>query len=126
MEMTRGLFLIIDDEPDLCWLMEQFLRQEGCAAKAAQSGCEALDLVKRFRFRLAFMDLKLPDANGIDLARRLREIDPGLPIMLVSGSLFEDDVDLEKALADGLVFGFIRKPFKNEEIRKAIGCGRLH
>ena len=126
MEMPRGLFLIIDDEPQLCWLLEQLLRQEGCAAKAARSGCEALDLVKRFRFRLAFMDVKLPDADGIDLAGLLRELDPGLPIVLVSGSLSEDDVDLQKALADGLVCGFIRKPFKHEEIRKAIGCGRLH
>src|SRR3972149_4719387 len=126
MEMPRGLSLIIDDEPDLCWLWGRLLRQEGCAAKASRSGCEALDLVKRFRFRLAFMDVRLPDADGIDLARRLRELDPGLPTALVSGSLSEDDVDLQKALADGLVCGFIRKRFKHEEIRKAIGCGRLH
>ena len=126
MEMPRGLFLIIDDEPDLCWLLGRLLRQEGCAAKAARSGCEALDLVKRFRFRLAFTDVKLPDADGIDLAGRLRELDPGLPIMLVSGSLFEDDVDLKKALADGLICGFIRKPYQHEEIRNATGCGRLH
>ena len=126
MEMTRGLFLIIDDEPALCLLLEHLLRQEGCATKTARSGCEALGLVKRFRFRLAFMDVKLPDADGIDLAGRLRELDPGLPIMLVSGSLSEDDVDLQKALADGLICGFIRKPYKHEEIRNATGCGRLH
>lgn len=126
MEMARGLFLIIDDEPALCRLLEHLLMQEGCATKSARSGCEALDLVKRFRFRLAFVDVKLPDADGIDLAGRLRELDPGLPIVLVSGSLFEDDIDLWKALADGSICGFIRKPFNHEEIRKATGCGRLH
>ncbi len=71
-------------------------------------------------FRAAFLDAKLPDIEGLDLARRLRDIDPVIHIVMISGYFYRDDNDVQNALAEGLIKGFIGKPFDHDEILKAI------
>jgi len=120
MNNRNDVFLIVDDEPDMCWALENILRKNGFLSKKAFNGQEAIDLVKRHRFRLAFLDAKLPDKEGFEVAKEIRELDPSVRIVIVSGYFYRDDVDIKDALAKDLISGFISKPFNNDEILKTI------
>jgi CheY-like chemotaxis protein len=114
------LLLIVDDEPDMCWVLEHILNKNGFNTKKALSGIKALDLMKQHRFFLAFVDVKLPDVDGLDLARQMRELEPSMAVVLVSGYFYRDDVAIQQALSQGLINSFISKPFQQEEILKAV------
>ena len=120
MNNRNDVFLIVDDEPDMCWALENILRKNGFLSKKASNGQEAIDLVKRHRFRLVFLDAKLPDKEGFEVAKEIRELDPSVRIVIVSGYFYRDDVDIKDALAKDLISGFISKPFNNDEILKTI------
>lgn len=98
----QELFLIVDDEPDMCWALENILKNNGYFSKIAPTGQEALELVKKNRFRLAFLDAKLPDIEGLALAKQIHEIDPSVRIVIVSGYFYRDDIDVQNALEEGL------------------------
>lgn len=114
------MVLIVDDEPDMCWTLANVLRGNGFLSKQAQNGKAALALVKQNRFRLAFLDAKLPDIEGLELAQRIRSMDPSVRIVIVSGYFYKDDIDVRNALAEELICGFIAKPFNHDEILKAV------
>ncbi|MFH2218412.1 MAG: response regulator [Pseudomonadota bacterium] len=120
MENQDQVFLIVDDEPDMCWALENILKKNGFCSKKAANGGEALELVKHNRFRLAFLDAKLPDMEGLQLARKIRDIDPLVRIVIVSGYFYRDDADILNAQKEGLINDFIAKPFLHNEVLKVI------
>ena len=77
------------------------------------------------RFRLAFLDAKLPDMEGLDLAKEIRKIDPAIYIVMVSGYFYRDDDAVREAIAKGLIKDFIGKPFDHDEILKVIKNANL-
>jgi DNA-binding NtrC family response regulator len=113
-------YLIVDDEPDLCWALENLLTSKGLPCHKAQTAQAALDLMKAHQFQLAFLDVTLPDMNGLELARQLRKLDPCLRFVIVSGYLSKEAEAVAQAQAEGLICAFINKPFLHEEILSAI------
>ena len=109
--------LIVDDEPGMCWALGHILRGSGIVSVAATTGQEALRLAARERFHLAFVDAKLPDAEGLELAGRIREADPRIRIVLISGYFYGDDPEVLQAAAAGVINGFVSKPFLHDEVR---------
>jgi DNA-binding NtrC family response regulator len=116
----KDVFLIVDDEPDMCWALQHVLKGKGLLSKTALSGHEALALMREHRFHCIFLDAKLPDIDGLELAKLFKEVDPNIRIVLVSGYFYKDDTAVENALSQGLIIWFIGKPFSHHEIRKAI------
>ena len=116
MRDKKELFLIVDDEPDMCWALEHILKKNGFLSMKALSGQEALRLVEQNRFKVALLDAKLPDLEGLELARRIREFDPSIYIVMISGYFYRDDVAIQHAVEEGLISGFIAKPFRHDEI----------
>jgi CheY-like chemotaxis protein len=115
-----ALFLIVDDESDLCWALERILHEQGLHSQKALNGKAALALMQKHRFKLAFLDFKLPDMDGFQLARLIRERDPLIRIVIISGFISKSDGAVAQAQAAGLISGFINKPFLHAEILKAI------
>lgn len=113
-------FLVVDDEPEMCWILENIIKKNGFTCLKADSAQEAITLTERQPFRMAFLDAKLPDIDGLKLARRLRKFDPRLPIVIVSGYFYQDDPTIESALKSGLITAFISKPFIHDEITSII------
>lgn len=109
--------LIVDDEPDICWALTHILKGMGIVPVTTTSGREALRLARSQRFALAFVDAKLPDLDGLDLARRIREGDAAVRIVLVSGYFYRDDAEVRQAMAAGLITDFVSKPIPHEEIQ---------
>ncbi|HLD48287.1 MAG TPA: response regulator, partial [Desulfobaccales bacterium] len=97
------LILIVDDEPDMCWALEHFLHKRGYATRKALTAMEALVLMERHRFACAFLDAKLPDMDGLELARCIRLIVPDIRIIMVSGYFYRDDVSIQEAITQGLI-----------------------
>jgi DNA-binding NtrC family response regulator len=114
-------YLIVDDEPDLCWALANLLASKGLPCQTAQTARAALDLMKAHRFQIAFLDVTLPDMNGLELAGRLRKLDPGLRLVIVTGYLSTEAAALARSQAEGLICAVINKPFLHEEILALIG-----
>ena len=112
-------YLIVDDEPGVCWALEYLLTSKGLPCQKAQTAQAALDLMKTHRFQLVFLDVTLPDMNGLELARRLHDLDPLLRFVIVSGFLSREAA--AAAQAEGLIYACINKPFLHEEILRVIG-----
>src|SRR5271157_3974276 len=113
-------YLIVDDEPGVCWALEYLLTCKGLPCQKAQTAHSALDLMKAHRFQLAFLDVTLPDMNGLELARRLRQLDPFLRIATVSG-YFPMNAAAQALIRDeGLICAVINKPFLHEDILRVI------
>jgi len=112
--------LVVDDEPDICWALERLLTRMGFAPFIAPNGTQALALARRMPFRMALVDAKLPDIEGIVLAHRLKQIRPGLPVVLVSGFFYDDDHVVLEAKRLGIIQAFVGKPFDLEQIREVV------
>ena len=114
------LILIVDDEPDMCWALEHILNQRGYVTRKALSAQEAMKLMEEHRFACAFLDAKLPDMDGLELARCIRERAPDMRILMVSGYFYRDDVSIQEAIAQGIIIDLISKPFLQEEILRVL------
>jgi len=110
------MVLVVDDEPDMCWVLEHLLSKQGFDLRVAQTGDAALKLVESTGFTIALLDVKLTDMDGLDLARRIKSMDASIHIVMISGYYYKDDVNIRKAIDEGFVSGFISKPFHHEEV----------
>ncbi|HLE16899.1 MAG TPA: response regulator, partial [Syntrophales bacterium] len=72
------------------------------------------------QFRMVFLDAKLPDIEGLELARQIRRRLPGIHIVMISGYFYHDDDTIKRALSSGLIRHFISKPFDHEEILQIV------
>jgi len=115
----RPHILVVDDEPDMCWALENILSREGYQITTVTNGKEALELAREKRFEVVFIDAKLPDMDGIELSSQIKEINPKAAIVMISGYFYQEDKAIEEGLAQGLYAGFISKPFNLDEIRLA-------
>lgn len=111
--------LIVDDEEDMCWALENILKKEGYNIIWTTSGDDAISLMKKNTFNTAFIDIKLPDMDGIELARCIKKEDNNIRIIMISGYYYEDDRIIQEGLHDGIYLTFIGKPFDINEVRKA-------
>ena len=112
--------LVVDDEPEMCWIFENIIRKAGFTGMKALSAMEANALTESNEFGMVFLDAKLPDVDGLELARKLRKTYAHLPIVIVSGFFNSDDPAIVGALQTGLIIAFVGKPFDNDEIVSVI------
>ncbi len=120
MNEKQAPILVVDDEPEMCWILENIIRKTGLACRTALSAREAIALTESNTFGMAFLDAKLPDIDGLELARTLRKTNAHLPIVIVSGYFYQDDPTIEGARRAGLIDAFIGKPFDHVEIVRVI------
>jgi two-component system KDP operon response regulator KdpE len=104
--------LIVDDEPSILATMAPLLRGRGYDVSTATSGHAALEAVDRQPPQLVILDLGLPDLDGIEVARRLRE-GRSIPILVLSARGAEQD---KVAALDAGADDYVTKPFGSEEL----------
>jgi two-component system copper resistance phosphate regulon response regulator CusR len=118
--------IIAEDEPRIAAFVEKGLRAHGLPTAIAGDGFEALHLVRSGEFDLVVLDLGLPQMDGLTVLHRIREMDPLLPVLILSGR--GDTRDLVNALEAG-ADDYLCKPFKFEEllarVRARVRAGRL-
>ncbi|MBN1664756.1 MAG: response regulator [Deltaproteobacteria bacterium] len=120
MKDKKPPILVVDDEPEMCWILENISRKAGFTCMKALNAKEALALTKDHRFIMAFLDAKLPDTDGLDLARKLRKTYANLFIVIISGYFYKDELVIDEGMKEGIINAFIAKPFDHEEIVRII------
>ena len=109
--------LVVDDEPEAVELLTEFLSSKGYEVLTATSGEEALRRVKEDRPHLVLLDIQMPKMNGLDVLRRIREIDPEMGVIMATG-VNEEDVG-RKALELG-AFDYIVKPLDMKYLEQSL------
>ena len=120
MSLVNRVALVVDDDPDICWALERVLERLGAQCVRALDGQTALQVARLNRLTLALLDAKLPDIDGLELARNIRIAHPGILVLVVSGYFYKDDPAIQTALEEGVIQGFIEKPFSHEEIIETV------
>lgn len=82
--MDRKRILLVDDEEGIQLLYREEFEEEGFEVIAAYSGEEALEKFNREPPDLVILDINMPGMNGIEVLRRMKEINPNLPVILSS------------------------------------------
>jgi DNA-binding NtrC family response regulator len=118
--LVNRVVLVVDDDPDICWALERVLGGVGAQCIRALDGRTALLAARLNRPAMALLDAKLPDIDGLELARKLRKADPGILVLVISGYFYQDDPAIQAALEQRLIHGFIEKPFSHAEVIKTV------
>lgn len=108
--------LLVDDQPEMVWLLDHSLTKDGYEVQTAKDGLEGLRLAYSFQPDLILLDVMMPGLDGWGVLRRLREFSDVPVIMLTA-------VDGEENLVQGLETGaddYITKPFAMQELKARI------
>jgi DNA-binding NtrC family response regulator len=112
--------LLIDDDDMVTDVAAQILNNSGYGVISAKNGKEAIEVYKanQDRIDMAILDMILPDMSGMDTYEKLKEINPGIKVLLASG--YGIDSQASNIMERGCN-GFIQKPFNMSELIKTIG-----
>lgn len=109
--------LVVDDERGLRDMLASALGRGGYNVACAPEGAKALELARQRRFDAAVCDLSMPGMNGIEVTRRLREIQPGLPVIIATG--YPTQESEQEAMKLG-AFAYLAKPFNLSDIEAIV------
>jgi DNA-binding NtrC family response regulator len=105
--------LVVDDDRAMCQLLFDLLREDGYAVEVAYDGETAIEKHRASHFDLTITDLMMPKMKGVELIQRLRDIDAGASVLLITAfGTIESAVEAMRAGA----FHYVTKPFHNDEI----------
>jgi PAS domain S-box-containing protein len=106
--------LVVEDDPDLSLALVDYLQHEGYTVRSVTTGREALQEAEEHSFGAVLLDLGLPDLSGFAVLRGLEEMDPLLPVIVLTASIQEQYT--VESLRRG-AFGYITKPYNRDELR---------
>lgn len=115
--MKGKTVLVVDDNPLISWALGKEFSSLGATVTLTGTGRTALDEIRAARYDLVFLDVHLPDANGIDLLVDIGTLSPGTRLIVMSADATEEN---RRRAIEGGVFQFIEKPFDISEIRKVL------
>ena len=123
--MNVPVVLLVDDEASVLETLEIILEERFRVLKAA-SGKEALEKITKESIDLVLLDIAMPDIDGMEILSRIKEFDPGLPVIMATAT------DSARMAVKAMQLGacdYITKPFDVEEVmmlaQRAIGENKL-
>jgi CheY-like chemotaxis protein len=116
---ARPLVLVADDNDDILGLVKAVLERSGYDVVAVSDGAQALASVEQRKPDLAVLDITMPEIDGLEVLRRLRNDTRtrGLPVVLLSAQAQEADVD--RGFATG-ASAYLKKPFSPRELTERV------
>ncbi|HHJ00871.1 MAG TPA: response regulator, partial [Candidatus Aerophobetes bacterium] len=116
----KGSVLVVDDEVSICEGCKKILLKEGLYVDTAKDGLEAKEKIRREKFDLVLVDLKLPQLSGEDLLHWLHSSNPDIvPVVITGYPSFDGAVTAVKEGA----YDYIPKPFTSGELRRVVRRG---
>ena len=80
--MDKVRVLLVDDEPDIIFVIGKKIKVEGYELLDAQSGKAAIDVVKNKKADIVVLDYMMPEMNGVETLKRIRKIDKNIPVIM--------------------------------------------
>jgi two-component system nitrogen regulation response regulator NtrX len=115
--MPSRRILVVDDEENIGRSLRMILEREGYQVNTVRSASEMRSLPERARMDLYLVDVRLPDANGIDILRELQSAEVAAPVVMISGhATIADAVEATRAGA----FDFLEKPLGRDRVMVAV------
>ena len=113
--MKKLSILIADDAPEVCSLLSRWLRAHHTAC--VHSGADALTAITLLHFDLIITDIHMPDVSGLDVIRRVKESQPWVKVLAISGGsrYLSAAAGVDRAAEIG-ADGIILKPFDEERL----------
>jgi two-component system nitrogen regulation response regulator GlnG len=111
--VNSARILVADDEPAIRWLLDRLLRQAGHTVVAAADGPAALNLAAGEAFELAFVDVRMPELDGLDVLTRLRTASPDTAVIVMTahGNVRSAVEAMQRGAYD-----YLTKPFDTDEV----------
>ena len=106
-EQERKSLLIVDDEEGIRRVLKEFFKRKGFDVFEAESGEQALQLIRSTNVSVVLLDIKMPGMDGLETLKRLLEINPKLGVVMTTA--VEDEDKVKKALELG-AYSYVLKP----------------
>jgi len=107
------LILVVDDQFADRETLKAILEDKGYRVATANDGAEAIEMVKSQHYDIIFLDVRLPDMNGVETFEQVKKIDPGATVIMMTGYSEEDLV--KKTINSG-AYTCLHKPFDMEKV----------
>src|SRR6476660_8944512 len=115
---TKGRILIVDDELVVRDSLGKWFTSEGYTARPVGGAREALEIIQQAEFDIALLDIKMPGMDGMELQARLKEADPDLTVIIMTG--YASVETAVQALKRG-AYDYITKPVDPDELSHIVG-----
>ncbi|MFN5324345.1 MAG: response regulator [Bacteroidota bacterium] len=114
MDLSDLNILLVEDNKINMMLTRKLVEKTGCTTAIAYSGEEALSILREQRFDCVFTDIQMPQMNGLELARKIRELGiENTPIIAMTGYVGDDE---KTAMKEAGINDILAKPFSFEEL----------
>lgn len=110
---SKGKVLIVDDEPVICKLLSHLTGKNGFKPLTAPNAADALEKIVTENPDVLLTDIMMPDVTGIELLRQVKEINPDLPVIMITAHA--DIPGAVEAIRFG-AYDYLSKPFQNAEV----------
>jgi DNA-binding response OmpR family regulator len=117
-----GRVLVVDDEPEMRALLDEFLAPKGYRVSAAADGAAAVREVLKEAPDLVLLDIDMPRLDGIETLRAIRGVAPDVRVVMISGKASLDTA--KRALVYG-AFDYIAKPFDLDHLSEVVAAAVL-
>jgi len=116
---AKARILVVDDEPVILQFLERVLTDEGHEVETVANISDAFKRIKKGRYHLILLDIKLPGGSGIELYRHMQKIAQSLArrVVFITGDVMGTDT---RAFLSRAGAPYITKPFDTEELKREI------
>lgn len=119
-EIRGKTILVVDDDEAVRHSMAEILGGEGCKVLTTPSGHEALKFLNREKVDLVISDVQMPDMDGYELFRCIRDEHAMLPVVLMTAYYYDKDHIIKRSKADGLRDVIFKKPIDPSRLREIV------
>ncbi|NQU06772.1 MAG: response regulator [Calditrichaeota bacterium] len=109
--------LIVDDDPRICAILEQFIGELGYRTHSAADSNELINYYDTQTPYIVFLDYHLPGVDGLKLLRLIKRLTPEVTVVMISGEASED---IARTTLRVGAFDYITKPFTHERVSEII------
>jgi len=108
--------LVIDDDEAIRKVFLLALEETEFQVDTAPSGEKGIEMCKAQHYDLIYLDLKMPGMNGVETLRKLRGVDPDVPVYIITAFWGEFSEELNQAKEAGMAFEIMKKPLTMEQL----------
>jgi len=116
---TLGRLLLVDDETPVLEVLSEYFSTQGYAVETASTGADALSAARHHRPDLVLLDIRMSGMDGVEVLKKLRDLDPGLAVIMVTAN---EDMALARETLKIGAFDYVSKPFDFRYLDRAVSA----